>query len=80
MYDVSEFIEGIGSRRGALPARLLSLSRPSLPFREGVPGDRRDCPLFALGERTLECGLPDSLERALIWLIGGLLWYKQKTL
>ena len=60
MYDVSEAIEGIWSRSGALPARLL-LSRPSFPLRGGVLGDRRDCPLLALGDRAVDCGLLESI-------------------
>lgn len=64
-YEVSEFMEGIGSRRAAMPDRLLFSPFPC-PLREGVPGDRCVSPFFAFGESAFVGGLPESRERGLI--------------
>jgi hypothetical protein len=68
---VSDVIEGIGSRNAVFPFRLL------LSFVGDLPGDWRVWPLLGFGVRTLDGELPDSLERAESWLIGGWLWNRQ---
>lgn len=75
-YEVSEFMEGIGSRRAPFFLLLLPLLF-SLPELGDLAGDRRVCPLAAFGVRTVE-GL-DSWDFALSWLMGGKLWKRQKT-
>ena len=76
---MSEFSEGIGSRR----APFFLLLRPpllfSFPDLGDFAGDRRVCcPLSAFGLSTVDGELLDPLDFALSWLTGGKLWKRQK--
>lgn len=69
-YEVSEVMEGIGSR--SAPFFLLLLPPLfSFPLLGDFAGDLRVCPLSAFGVRTVDGELPDSYDFALSWLMGG---------
>lgn len=72
MYEASDVIEGIGSRKTALPDLFRLCPLP--PFGDLLE-DRLDCPLLPLGDVLLEEELPECR----VWLIGGELWKRQKT-
>lgn len=78
IYDASDAIDGMGSRKPLLLDIRRRVPLPPLPF----PGDALDgrpvWPLFCFGERLLEGGLPDELDHLLVPLTGGWLWNKQK--
>ena len=78
MYEASEVIEGIVSRKGAFPARLLP-SLLSLASLGDLLGDCLIWLLLAFGVSALDGELPESYDLALSWLIGGWLWNRQKT-
>ena len=72
MYDASDVIEGIGSRKTAFPD--LCRLWPLLSFDDPLE-DRFDCPMLSFGDLSLDEELPEL--RA--WLIGGELWKRQNT-
>ncbi|KAH9817428.1 hypothetical protein Tdes44962_MAKER10369 [Teratosphaeria destructans] len=80
MYDASEVVDGIGSRRPDLPP-LRRLPLVSLPSLGDQSGDRYVLPFFRRWASAAEGDEDDPVPplRGLIEVMGGWLWNRQKT-